>query len=171
MIKKIIVLSHLLLTIGGCLLAQNQKGNLSIGTSLGFHVQFDRYYTFFTYQFNPKIGFFINENLNVGMDLNFHPYNELFQYESKALGPYIRYLIDFSNFNFFIESSFRYDFGDYYDGINLSIGPGLSFKVNDFISIENILLYQADSRFGHPTTHYLYFNLGITLYFIKYKMS
>ena len=151
MIKRFVIFSCLFVVIGSSLFAQNQKGKLSIGTSCHFH--YNNYHSIgeINYQINQKIGYFFSENLNAGIDLNFHPWSnkELFHYESKALGPYTRYYFDFSKFKLFVESSLRYDFGDYYDGLSLVLGPGLSFSLSDFISIENTLVYLIDSRFGN----------------------
>ena len=162
--------------------AQLQKGNILIGSDLmGMTFDFQKGNNTFNMSIDPKVAWFIQDNLAVGgmvnLGLNTGNGFTTFTYGISALGRY--YVADKSvqllkQSRFFLEGNVGISGKNVHvsglpdantNGLGIGFGPGIAYFLNKNISLEGLLKYNLTVGFGSATTHnQLAFGLGFQIY-------
>lgn len=162
--------------------AQTQKGNILVGADLaGIGINFQEDNTQFSFNLNPKAGWFIRDNVAVGPDINFGINTQkgatsinyglglfarkYFGDEATNLSRTTKWLVE-ANAGFYgtnlsgdniVETSTN--------GLGIGFGPGISYFLNQNIALEALLKYNLTIGFGSSVTNN---NIGIGLGFQIY---
>lgn len=159
-------------------IAQIQKGNILAGGDIA---NFDlglKSGSAFSMTIDPKLAFFIQNNLAIGAYLNF----DLSRFSGVtstiygvgALGRY--YFPDKTNQNplrhsrFFVEANVgingeNVSHGSSTNGLGLGVGPGYAYFITPSIGLETLLKYNGVVGFGNATTQSdLNLNVGFQIY-------
>jgi hypothetical protein len=144
---------------------QKLRGNLLVGADLAnFNLSLENDGSF-TMRIDPKLAFFIRDNLAVGLYLNtglstYKGGGTNFNYGIGALG---RYYINDSTVNmlkhgrFFVEANagiegFNPAVGDNTNGLGLGAGPGYAYFITSNVALEALLKYNGIIGFGSAST-------------------
>lgn len=130
--------------------------NNSIGFSSGTLKSGDYDEKYSVFNFSPKLGYFITKNLVLGANMKFWVQKEdEYKTSITAIGPFARYYITDGKIVPFIEAEAT--FGNYKDTWNssnsdgeskeklsiISVGGGLAFFINNFISVDCMVGYKT----------------------------
>ncbi len=161
--------------------AQTQKGNVMVGAQLAnIGGTFQNGGSVFNLNLTPKAGWFIQDNVAIGVDVNLGltTGNDQtdFLYGIGAFGRY--YVADKKveidkKARWFFEASAGFngvnrkvgDASTNTNGLGLGIGPGLAYFITPNIGLEGLVKYDLTVGFGSSTTaHRVSFNLGFQIY-------
>jgi hypothetical protein len=162
--------------------AQTQKGNLMVGsdlTDLGFNFQKES--TIFHFNLDPKLAYFIKDDLALGGYLNFglETTGGNGTNVNYGIGALARYYIHDANVRklefskrvrFFGEANAGFGGsnpanGASTNGVQLGIGPGLSYFITPNVALEALLKYDVIIGGGNSTTsHQLNLGLGFQIF-------
>lgn len=161
--------------------AQLQEGNMMVGASLAdFGLDFQKGNTGFSMSLNPRIGYFVKDNIAIGgivkLGLNTQKNSTAFDYGIGAFGRY--YFTDkdievLKSSRWFVEVDFGFngrnvkvnDVSANTNGLGIGFGPGLAYFITDNIALEGLLKYNITTGFGNSTTNNrLGLNLGFQIY-------
>jgi hypothetical protein len=165
--------------------SQIQKGNILVGGDIA---NFDlglRKGSVFTMRVDPKLAFFIQDNVAVGayIDLGLQTFSgtTAVNYGAGLLGRY--YFPNKNNDNllrhsrFFMEGNVGFtgtdvsDGGNSTNGLGLGIGPGCAYFITPNIGLETLLKYNGLIGFGNATTQSdLNLNVGFQIYLPTRKL-
>ncbi len=170
--------------------SQIQKGNILVGGDIAnFNLGLEKG-SVFSMTINPKLGFFIQDNLAVGPDINLglssFSGTTAFSYGIGALARY--YFSDKANITplrhsrIFLEGTagFRGENvsggGSSTNGLGLGVGPGYAYFITPNIGLETLLKYNGLVGFGNETTQSnLNLSVGFQIYLpsknLKSKLS
>jgi hypothetical protein len=158
--------------------AQLQRGNLLVGGDIAqFNLDLNKGGNF-SMQIDPKVAFFIKNNVAVG------PYVSFFLATAKdagtsisyGLGAFGRYYVNDSTINllkhgrFFVEASAGIQgdnpsVGDNTNGLGLGFGPGYAYFITPNIGLETLLKYDGIIGFGSSaTSSNLVLSVGFQIY-------
>lgn len=162
--------------------AQTQKGNVLIGADLSnIGINFQKGNTQFSFNLNPKVGWFVENNLLVGAQVTFgittFTGSTTTNYAVGAFGR--KYLGDASTdlgrtSKWFLEANAGISglntsgsgvAHSSTNGLNIGFGPGYSYFINQNIALEALAKYNLTVGFGNSTTNN---NIGIGLGFQIY---
>ncbi|NIG56981.1 porin family protein [Chitinophaga sp. Cy-1792] len=181
--KKIRLLTLVLLTMMyGSVKAQIQKGNIMVGadvTNLGFI--FQKSSTTFDFNLTPKVGWFIKDGLALGGYVNFglHSVKDNGSDVTYGVGAFARYYVEDKNVRklefskrvrFFMEANAGLAGanpanGTSTNGLNVGIGPGISYFITPNIGLEGLLKYDLTVGGGNSTTaNHLSLNVGFQIF-------
>jgi hypothetical protein len=161
--------------------AQLQRGNLLVGADLAnFNLDLNAGGNF-SMRIDPKLAFFIKNNLAVG------PYLNLVLSTAKNQGTNVgygigglgRYYLSDSSLNllrhgrFFVEGNVGIEgdnpsAGENTNGLGLGVGPGYAYFITPNIGLETLVKYQGIIGFGSKATSS---NLNLSLGFQIYLSS
>lgn len=173
--RKSILLTAILLGSITLAKAQIQKGNIMVGANianLGLNLQKNG--NIFSATVNPKVGFFIRDNLALGPEAKLGVTSvehgqTAWEYGIGAFGRY--YLSDeqtqlVKNSRFFFEASAGFaghnvnKGGGKTNGLGLGFGPGWTYFITENVGLEALLKYDLTVGFGSATTNSR-FGLGV----------
>ncbi|UPK71249.1 outer membrane beta-barrel protein [Chitinophaga filiformis] len=163
-------------------MAQTQQGNLMVGsdiTDLGFNFQKES--TIFHFNLNPKLAYFIQDDLALGGYVNFglQTTGGNGTNVNYGIGALARYYIHDANVRklefskrvrFFGEANAGFGGsnpanGASTNGVQLGIGPGLSYFITPNVALEGLLKYEVIIGGGNSTTsHQLNLGLGFQIF-------
>jgi hypothetical protein len=172
------VLSLLLVFVGLCCFraeAQIQKGNLLVGSDLaGLHFGSGGY---FNVNIDPKLAFFIKDNLAIGPYINFGLTTAKDQstITTYGVGGLIRYYLNDPKTNvlkhgrLFFEGNIGIEGNNTHststNGLGLGIGPGYAYFITQNIGLETLLKYNGIVGFGNQaTSSTVDLNVGFQIY-------
>lgn len=177
--KKIILLFSIgLLFFVSSATAQIQRGNLLVGADIAnFNLNLNSGGAF-SMRIDPKLAFFIKDNLAVGPYINLSLFTvkdegTSVDYGVGALG---RYYINDTAINllkhgrFFVEGNVGIEGsnpsgGDNTNGLGLGFGPGFAYFITDNVGLETLLKYNGILGFGSAaTTSTLGLSFGFQIY-------
>ena len=162
--------------------AQTQKGNLMVGADItDFGFNFQKESTTFNFNLNPKLAYFIQDDLAVGAYVNFGlaTGNGEGSDVSYGIGALARYYIHDKNVQklefskrarFFLEANAGVGgqnprTGASTNGVQLGVGPGLSYFITPNVALDALLKYDLIVGGGNSTTsHNLGFSLGFQIF-------
>jgi hypothetical protein len=162
--------------------AQTQKGNLMVGADItDFGFNFQKESTTFNFNLNPKLAYFIQDDLAVGAYVNFGlaTGNGSGSDVSYGIGALARYYIHDKNVQklefskrarFFLEANAGVGgqnprTGASTNGVQLGVGPGLSYFITPNVALDALLKYDLIVGGGNSTTsHNLGFSLGFQIF-------
>jgi hypothetical protein len=155
--------------------AQTQKGNLMVGsdlTDLGF--SFQKESTTFRFNMNPKLAYFIQDNLALGGYLRFglETTDGSGSNVRYGVGALARYYVQDRNVQklefskrarFFLEGNAGFGGnnpanGASTNGVELGIGPGVSYFITPNVALDALVKYNLIVGGGNSTTSH---DLGI----------
>ena len=163
-------------------IAQTQKGNLMVGADItDFGFNFQKESTTFNFNLNPKLAYFIQDDLALGAYVNFGlaTGNGAGSDVSYGLGALARYYIHDKNVQklefskrarFFLEANAGFGgqnprTGASTNGVQLGVGPGLSYFITPNVALDALLKYDLIVGGGNSTTsHNLGFSLGVQIF-------
>ncbi len=176
--RKVLFLTVLALSCSLITKAQIQRGNLMVGGDIAdFRLNLNEG-GYFTMRINPKVGFFIKDNLAIG------PYVNLGLTTVKGggtsvdygVGAFGRYYLNDTAINvvrhgrFFFEGNVGIEGnnpsgGSNTNGLGLGIGPGFAYFITPNVGLETMLKYQGIVGFGsNPTSSTLDLSVGFQIY-------
>lgn len=165
--------------------AQTQKGNLMVGSSLtDFGFNFQNSVTEFHFNLQPKIAYFVRDGLALGGYVNFglSTASGAGTATNYGVGALARYYpmdknlqkLEFSKrARFFVEANAGFggtnlsgDAGNAStNGLELGIGPGVSYFITPNVALEGALKYNVQLGFGSSVTaHQLGVNVGFQIF-------
>jgi hypothetical protein len=179
---RLLTLALAALFFGTTAVAQTQKGNLMVGsdlTDLGFNFQKES--TIFHFNLDPKLAYFIKDDLALGGYLNFglETTGGNGTNVNYGIGALARYYIHDENVRklefskrvrFFGEANAGFGGsnpanGASTNGVQLGIGPGLSYFITPNVALEALLKYDVIIGGGNSTTsHQLNLGLGFQIF-------
>ncbi|UKJ07591.1 outer membrane beta-barrel protein [Solitalea lacus] len=180
--KKLSTLFILLLAVTVTVKAQTQKGNFLIGAQLaniGGIFQSDN--DVFNFGITPMVGFFIQDNLAVGPNVNFsYTHSSGDNYFRYGVGAFGRKYFEDPSIEFskrstwFLEANAGFQgenlAGSNTNGLGLGFGPGLAYFLTPNIGLEGLLKYNLTIGFGSSTTtNAVNLNVGFQIYLHKEK--
>jgi hypothetical protein len=132
----------------------------------------------FDIDINPKIAFFVRNNLALGAYLQFRLNTSKGAGSTigYGIGPLARYYISDPTINVLQHSRFFFEAnagiegtnpasGENTNGLGLGIGPGLAYFISPNVGLEALLKYQGIVGFGSRTTSSdLVLSLGLQIY-------
>lgn len=143
--------------------SQTQKGNILAGGNIGNINLGLKKGTGFSLTINPKLGFFIKDNVAIGPDVllgvSTSPGTTTFDYNVGGLARY--YFSDKQNLtplkhsSFFVEGNLGIggsntsNGGGNTNGLGLGIGPGYAYFITPNIGLETLLKYNGLVGFGN----------------------
>jgi outer membrane protein with beta-barrel domain len=129
--------------------AQTEQGNLLLGGTAGFDVQFEDPDNILSISAFPNIGFFVQDNLAVGGQVGFgYAKRGDFTSTNFSILPFGRYYFGPDGGpKIFVQAMAGYittkSKGDFYEstasGVTFGGGPGIAIFLNDHVAIEGIL--------------------------------
>lgn len=179
---RLLTLALTALFFGTTAVAQTQKGNLMVGSDLtDFGFNFQKESTIFHFDLNPKLAYFIKDDLALGGYLNFglETTGGNGTNVNYGIGALARYYIHDENVRklefskrvrFFGEANAGFGGsnpanGASTNGVQLGIGPGLSYFITPNVALEALLKYDVIIGGGNSTTsHQLNFGLGFQIF-------
>jgi hypothetical protein len=163
--------------------AQTQKGNLMVGADItDFGFTFQKASTTFNFDLNPKLAYFIQDDLAVGAYVNFglEATNGRGSTVKYGVGALARYYIHDKNVQklefskrarFFLEANAGFAGinapapAATTNGVQLGIGPGLSYFITPNVALDALLKYDLTVGGGNSTTSQgLSFALGFQIF-------
>jgi len=178
--KTIATLSALFIIITA--FAQTQKGNILVGADLaGIGINFQEDNTRFSFNLNPKAGWFFKDNAVLGPDVNFGINTQKGATSvNYGLGLFARKYFGEGATNLSRTTKWLLEANAGFYGTNLSgdnvvnastnglgigFGPGIAYFINQNIALEALLKYNLTIGFGSSVTNN---NIGIGLGFQIY---
>lgn len=160
----------------GNILAGGDIANFDIGLQSG---------SAFSMTIDPKLAFFIKDNLAVGAYLNFGLVTASgFTTTNYGVGALARYYLSGKDVNtplrhsrFFFEGNVgingrNVSGGAGTNGLGLGIGPGYAYFITPSIGLETLLKYNGIIGFGNATTQSdLNLNVGFQIYLPSHKLK
>lgn len=162
--------------------AQIQKGNLMVGANLAdMSLGLQKDNTNFSLSINPKLGYFIQDNIAIGGEVNLgfataKGYTDI-NYLVGAFGRYYfsdQQAILLKHSRFFIEANAGISGENHKpkdmpssstNGLGIGFGPGVAYFITPNIGLEALLKYNLLVGFGSATTvNRLSFGLGFQIY-------
>lgn len=162
--------------------SQTQKGNVLIGADLSnIGLNFQKGNTQFSLNINPKVGWFVKDNLAVGADVNFGLNTQkgatTFAYGVGAFGRKY-YGAETNNLartaKWFLEANAGLSglnisgtnlVSSNTNGFKVGIGPGYSYFISQNIALEALAKYNLTAGFGNSTTvNNITLGLGFQIY-------
>jgi hypothetical protein len=158
--------------------AQIQKGNILIGADLAdINLSLDPGGNF-SFNINPKVAWFIRDNLAVGGYLltGLSTAKDAGTDVRYGVGALSRYYLGADDINlirhsrFFLEGNIGIEgdnpaVGDNTNGLGLGIGPGIAYFITPNIGLEGLLKYNGIVGFGtKPTSNDLNISVGFQIY-------
>ncbi len=158
--------------------AQLQRGNLLVGGDIAnFSLDLNKGGSF-SMRLDPKLAFFIKNNLAVGPYLNIGlaTAKSAGTSVSYGVGAFGRYYLNDSSMNllkhgrFFLEANVGIEgdnpsVGENTNGLGLGFGPGYAYFITPNIGLETLLKYQGIVGFGSkPTSSNLNLSIGFQIY-------
>ena len=161
--RKITLLLIVLLTFSSLSFAQLQKGNILLGGGVGYSNQnidheANASYKSSSFTFSPQAGFFLHDNLALGLNLSYNNHSTTnesgsstteFSSSQFGLGPFLRkYFPMGEQFALFGQVDLGYQFGKQenstggqnikrdINALRLGTGLGFSFFPKDWISVD-----------------------------------
>lgn len=182
--KKIRLLTLALVAVffGSTATAQTQKGNLMVGSDItNFGFNFQKESTIFHFDLNPKLAYFIKDDLALGAYVRFGlettgGNGTNVNYGVGALARYyvhdenVRKLEFSKRVRFFGEANVGFGGsnpanGASTNGVELGVGPGLSYFITPNVALDALLKYNVIIGGGNSTTsHNLGFGLGFQIF-------
>lgn len=162
--------------------SQTEKGNVLIGADLSnIGVNFQKGNTQFSLNINPKVGWFVRDNLAVGADVNFGLNTQkgatTFTYGVGAFG---RKYYGAAATNLARTAKWFLEANAGISGVNITgtnlvtsntngfkvgIGPGYSYFISQNIALEALAKYNLTAGFGNSTTvNNISLGLGFQIY-------
>ena len=146
------LLLGLLLIVSAGLSAQTMQGQWMVGGTAGFNSTSNDpdggADAVTTFNLNPNIGYFVIDNLAIGLNLGFESHSGAGSVFS--VGPQVRYyfvnlgesakLFAQGRFGF---ASFSPEEGDSYSGTEWGVGVGLAYFLNPHVALEGLLEYSS----------------------------
>jgi hypothetical protein len=180
--KMYLTLALTLLLFGTAAVAQTQKGNLMVGsdiTNLGLN--FQKNSTTFNFNLDPKLAYFIQDDLALGGYVNFGlaTTKGAGSDVSYGIGALARYYVHDKNVRklefskrarFFVEANAGFGgtnpaSGASTNGLQLGVGPGLAYFITPNVSLEGLLKYDLIVGFGNSvTSNQLNLGVGFQIY-------
>lgn len=177
--KKIIALVTITtLSFASVAKAQIRQGNLLVGADLAnFNLNLNKGGNF-NMRIDPKLAFFVRDNLAVGLYLNvgLATAKDAGTDVSYGIGALGRYYINDSTVNmlrhgrFFIEANagiegYNPSVGDNTNGLGLGAGPGYAYFITSNVALEALVKYNGIVGFGStPTSSNLNLSFGFQIY-------
>ena len=169
-IMKKIYLTALSLFIIGAAFSQTQKGNVLIGGDLSnIGINFQKGNTQFSFNIDPKAGWFIKNNLAVGAEVNFGITTQkgatsvtygvggfgrkYFGDESVNLARTAKWFIEANAGIYGQNLSGSNSVSTSTNGLGIGFGPGYSYFINPNIALEALAKYNLTVGFGNSTTN------------------
>jgi hypothetical protein len=158
--------------------AQLQRGNLLVGADIAdLNLSLNKGGNF-NMRIDPKLAFFIRNNIAVGPYLNvgLATAKDAGTNVSYGVGGFGRYYINDSSINllkhgrFFMEANvgiegYNPSVGDNTNGLGLGVGPGYAYFLSPNIALETLLKYNGIIGFGsEPTSSNLNLSFGFQIY-------
>ncbi|PSL47381.1 hypothetical protein CLV51_102228 [Chitinophaga niastensis] len=156
--------------------AQIQKGNIMVGGTLAnLGLNFQKQSTQFSMNLTPKAAWFIKDGLALGGYVNFGlSTNNPGTNTNYGVGALARYFVEDKNVRklefskrtrFFLEGTAGFAGqnlanGASTNGLDIGIGPGISYFITPNIGLEGLLKYDLTVGFGSSTTSNR-INLGV----------
>jgi hypothetical protein len=179
--RQIFTCAVLLLTVSGAF-SQTQKGSVIVGADLAnIDINFQEGNTQFSFDLNPKAGWFIKDNVAIGPEVNLGINTQKGATSiNYGIGAFGRKYFGATATNlsrttkWFVEVNAGFAgtnlSGDDVEktstnGLNLGAGPGLAYFITDNIALEALAKYNLTVGFGSSTTNN---NIGIGLGFQIY---
>lgn len=181
--KKLILLAITLLGVNVAH-AQLQEGNIMVGSEISnLNITFNNQTSF---QFTPKVAWFIEDGLAVGAYGQFglnHVNGQDGSSYTYGLGPMARYFMSSEKFpgfrqtKFFLEANAGIEGANntvnnsHTNGLGFGFGPGISYFITPSVGIEALLKYNGIVGFGSSTyTNALSFGIGFQIYLPSKKV-
>jgi hypothetical protein len=170
------------LFISTAAVAQTQKGNLMVGSDItDFGFTFQKESTTFNFNLNPKLAYFIQDDLAIGAYVNFglSTSNGAGSNVNYGVGALARYYVHDKNVQklefskrarFFAEANvgvagYNPASGASTNGVQIGIGPGLSYFITPNVALDALLKYDLTVGGGNSTTSQnLGFGLGFQIF-------
>jgi hypothetical protein len=170
------------LFISTTVIAQTQKGNLMVGSDItDFGFTFQKASTRFNFNLNPRLAYFIKDDLAIGPYINFglSTSNGAGSDVNYGIGALARYYIHDKNVKklefskrarFFLEANAGFGGqnpanGASTNGVQLGVGPGLSYFITPNVALDALLKYDLIVGGGNSTTSQnLGFGLGFQIF-------
>lgn len=163
--RKVLFLTMLALSCSFLANAQIQRGNIMVGGELaGFNLNLNSGGSF-DMNINPKLGFFIKDNLAIGpyLGIGLSTAKGAGTSVSYGVGGFGRYYVSDPSINvvkhsrFFFEGNvgiegYNPSFGESTNGLGLGVGPGFAYFITPNVGLETLLKYQGIVGFGSSTT-------------------
>lgn len=182
--KLLLILSGIFL-LSVSAYSQIQKGNVLAGGDIAnFNIGL-RSGSAFQMTIDPKLAFFIQDNLAIGAYINFGltmvAHSTATSYGVGGLARY--YFNDKKNMTplrhsrFFIEGNVgingeNVSGGSSTNGLGLGIGPGYAYFITPNVGLETLLKYNGIVGFGNATTQSnLNLNVGFQIYLPSHKLK
>lgn len=165
--------------------AQLQKGNLMIGADLAnIELNLQSGNTKFGFDLNPKLGYFVDDNIAVGgmLNIGIESSKGYFDFEY-GIGAFGRYYVSdprtilLKHARFFAEAGVGINgyntrtetvagtVSTSTNGLGISAGPGVAYFLSPNISLEALLKYDLAVGFGNSTTNNKFsVNVGFQIY-------
>jgi hypothetical protein len=179
---RLLTLGLTALFFGSSAVAQTQKGNLMVGstlTDLGFSFQEES--TIFHFNVNPKLAYFVQDDLALGgyLDFGLETTGGNGTNVNYGLGALARYYMRDANVRklefskrvrFFAEANVGFGGrnpanGASTNGVQLGIGPGLSYFITPNVALDAVFKYDVIIGGGNSTTsHDLNLGLGFQIF-------
>lgn len=173
---RLLTLALAAVLFGSAANAQIQKGNIMVGGTLGnLGLNFQKESTQFSMDITPKAAWFIRDGLALGGYVNFglttdNPGTNT----NYGVGALARYFVEDKNVRklefskrtrFFVEGNVGFAGanvanGASTNGLNIGVGPGISYFITPNIGLEGLLKYDLTVGFGSSTTSNR-LNLGV----------
>lgn len=177
-----LTIAMMALFVSSATVAQTQKGNLMVGSDItDFGFTFQKASTRFNFNLNPKLAYFIKDDLALGAYVNFglSTGGGVGSDVSYGVGALARYYIHDKNVEklefskrvrFFLEANAGFGgqnpaSGASTNGVQLGIGPGLSYFITPNVALDALLKYDLIVGGGNSTTSQnLSFGLGFQIF-------
>ncbi len=165
------ILSFAMLSCATFTFAQTEKGNMLLGGTAGFNVQFEKPDNIVKIDISPELGFFVTNNLAFGGAINLGTTKSGdFSITTYGISPFGRYYFGTGMTRIFLHGQFgfagaTFDFGgdkESTTGSALLVGPGVSFFLNKHVAIEGVLGYTK--QFGDLDASDLGLRFGVQAY-------
>ncbi|QHS62438.1 outer membrane beta-barrel protein [Chitinophaga agri] len=179
---RLLTLALAAASFGSTATAQTQKGNLMVGSDItNFGFNFQKESTIFHFDLNPKLAYFIKDDLALGAYVRFGlettgGNGTNVNYGVGALARYyvhdenVRKLEFSKRVRFFGEANAGFGGsnpanGASTNGVELGVGPGLSYFITPNVALDALLKYNVIIGGGNSTTsHNLGFGLGFQIF-------
>lgn len=176
--KSLFLFTVLLLFFASVTKAQIQRGNLLVGSDIAnFDLNLNGGGNF-NMRIDPKLAFFIRNNLAVGpyLSLDLATAKNAGTDVSYGIGAMGRYYINDSTINmlkhgrFFLEANvgiegYNPSVGDNTNGLGIGAGPGYAYFISQNVGLETLLKYNGIVGFGSAaTSSSLNLSFGLQVY-------
>lgn len=183
--KKILTLTLFAMCFSVIANAQIQKGNFLVGGDLAdFNLNLNSGKQF-NINLQPKIGFFIRDNIAIGpyVNLGLSTAKDFGTSVSYGVGAFGRYYVNNKTMDvvkhgrFFVEANAGIEgdnpvSGSSTNGLGLGVGPGFAYFITPNVGLEGLLKYNGIVGFGSSvTSSTLGLGVGFQIYLNSRKMQ